>query len=233
MMFESLLQNYLMNTLKQVAAERRCDLPLTEKIYHLLLREILSGTIVSGDKLNENRLCKKFKVSRTPVREAISKLEASGLAFYIKNKGSFVKGISQNELTDMLELRKQAEILCVKWAIERITDKEEEELEEIFSYMKFYTEIRDINKIIDINTAFHRVIYNASHDDMLISALKKYQLYVNLAFPVNYFNFEFLEDVLEEHRNIYKSFLNKEIAHAMSSMSLHMDNSIKRRQISL
>ena len=94
--------------------------------------DILSGKMTSGDKLVEQALCKEYAVSRTPIREALSQLEAEGLITSIPNRGSFVRGISEREMIDIFTLRKIYEIQAIRWAIERITDEELEELEENF-----------------------------------------------------------------------------------------------------
>ena len=64
-------------------------------------------------------------------------------------------------------LEKPHEIQAVRWAIERITEEEINELEETFEFMEFYTMKNDINKMLNINTAFHQIIYNATHNRML------------------------------------------------------------------
>ena len=218
-----------MNTLQQILKEKAGHLSRTDKIYRSILKDILMGVHPSGEKLTEAQFCQLYNTSRTPIREAFRQLEKNGLIEYIPNKGAFVKGISGEEISDMLQLRKDCEIRATSWGIQRITEEEEEELNEIFSYMEFYTKKRDVQKMIDINSAFHRIIYKAAKNNILNTALLRYQTYTHYCCPANYFAERYLERVLEEHRLIYNAFLDKNPEAGAKAMEIHMENSIRRR----
>lgn len=193
--------------------------------------DILSGKIKNGEKLVEQKICKDYQVSRTPVREALSRLEAEGLVTNIPNRGSFVRGISDDEMIDIFTLRKIYEIQAMRWAIERITDEELEELEENFEFMVFYTKRNDVEKMLNINALFHRLIYKASHNYMLCKMLSSYQIYVKYHKKNSGNNPDYLNNVLTEHRAIYNSFLQKDIEVGANAMEIHMNNSMKRHGI--
>ena len=123
--------------------------PLSTNLYTELQEDILTGKLRSGEKLTEQKICNEYKVSRTPVREALRQLETDGLIENIPNRGAFVIGFSKQDIEDMYELRKAYEIQAVRWAIERITDEERSELEETFEFMEFYTMKNDINKMLN------------------------------------------------------------------------------------
>ena len=99
-------------------------LPLSNNLYARLQADILTNKIAAGEKLTEQRLCKEYDVSRTPVREALRQLETHGLVENIPNRGAFAVGFSEQDFKDMFDLRKSCEIQAVKWAIERIIDEE-------------------------------------------------------------------------------------------------------------
>lgn len=193
--------------------------------------DILTGTIRNGSRLTEKSLCDKYKVSRTPVREVLTKLEMSGLVENIPNRGAFVRTFTKNDIKDILVLRKSAEIQCAKWAASRITDEEKNELEETFEFMQFYTNKNDINKMININNAFHQIIYNASHNRMLISQLYAYQSYVNNCCPSNYFDTDYLSKVFAEHKTLYIAIMNSDSFAAELAMTKHMTNSNDRKKL--
>lgn len=204
------------------------SLPISNNLFSQLQKEILQGKLRAGEKLTEQSICDKYKVSRTPVREALRQLEMEGLIETIPNRGAFVIGFSQQDLADMYELRKAYEVQAVRWAIERITDEEMEDLEETFEFMEFYTQKNDIDKMLNINTGFHQLIYTASHNRMLQHVLSSYQIYVKhcrrpVPYPDNY-----LADVLEEHRAIFKAFQDRDVEAGVSAMEQHMNNSISR-----
>ncbi len=204
--------------------------PLSSVLFSRIQKDILTGDIRPGEKLTEQRICDRYKVSRTPVREALRQLEKESLIENIPNRGAFVIGFTNQDIIDMFELRSTYEIQAVRWAVERITDDEMEALEETFEFMEFYTMKKDIEKMLKININFHQNIYKASHNRMLVNTLSSYQLYVKYT---NNFDYddpeEYLETVLEEHRKIFEAIKNKDEEAAAAAMKEHMDSSRIRR----
>ena len=201
---------------------------LADRIYDEILRDILTGKLKKDSKLVEANLCKTYGGSRTPVREAFRRLEMAGLIEYIPNRGAFVRGFSQTEIDDMLLFRIEMEVRVVEWVIERITEDEEKELTDLFNYMEFYTKKNDIQKMIDINYAFHRLLYRYTHDRHIERTLDAYQLYTNYCCPPNYFAPNYLTGVLEEHRRIYRAIIKKDAEAAKRAMRHHMERTVKR-----
>ena len=109
---------------------------LPQDLFNRLRDDILQGKIAAGEKLTEQKICKEYQVSRTPVREAFQKLELDGLIDIIPNRGAFVVGLTKQDIGDMYELRKAYETIAVKWAIERITEEEMAQLEEAYDLME-------------------------------------------------------------------------------------------------
>ena len=206
-------------------------MPLSKDLFSSLRIDILRGTLRQGEKLTEQQICDTYKVSRTPVREAFKRLESEGFIESIPNRGAFVTGFSSQDILDMYELRKSYEILAVKWAIERISDEEIESLEEAFEFMEFYTKRNDIDKMLNINTNFHQLIYNASRNKMLIHILSSYQMYIKYSRDISYYDKNYLSLVLEEHRAIYNAFIKRDKDGAIKAMEIHMESSKMRQAI--
>ena len=215
----------------QIKATGNHGLPLAENLYAQLQMDIIKGLLPSGKKLTEQSLCEQYKVSRTPVREALRQLEIEGLVENVPNRGAFVVGFTEQDIKDMYELRKTYELQAVKWAIERITDDELEELGEIFDFMEFYTKKRDVDKMLNINSNFHQLIYTASRNKMLRQVLSSYQMYIKYSRSITSYDSNYLDTVLEEHRTIYNAFLAKNAVLALSAMSAHMENSYLRQTV--
>lgn len=194
--------------------------------------DILSGRLKDGQKLTEKVLCEQYGVSRTPVREALVQLQAEGLVTNIPNRGAFVTGLSERDLDDMYTLRKIYEMQAVKWAMERMTDEEADELEETFEFMEFYTMKHDVDKMLNINLNFHQIIYKASHNRMLRNLLSSYQVYTKYAAAPKH-DEHYLDTVLEEHRHIYEAFKARDSEAGEKAMAEHMDNSYKRHLMAL
>ena len=204
-------------------------LPLCEDLFTQLQKDILGGKMKAGAKLTEQKICDQYKVSRTPVREALRQLEAEGLIETIPNRGAFVVGFSEQDISDMHRLRKIYEIQAVKWAIERITDEEMEALEETFDFMEFYTQKKDVGKMLEINVGFHQLIYTASHNKMLRHLLSSYQVYLKLTSKSESYGETYLSDVLEEHRAIFQAFKDEDPEAGARAMEYHMNRSIERK----
>lgn len=158
--------------------DSKTNTPISSVLFSQLQKDILTGKLKAGQKLTEQELCKEYKVSRTPIREALRQLETDGLVENILNRGAFVIGMSDQDYEDMFDLRKIYEMQAVRWAIMRITEEEMDRLEETFEFMEFYTLRNDIDKMLTINTGFHQVIYDASHNRMLKKLLSSYQGYL-------------------------------------------------------
>ncbi|MBK5245782.1 MAG: GntR family transcriptional regulator [Peptostreptococcaceae bacterium] len=213
----------------QMKATSTNGLPLAENLYTQIQMDIIKGVLPAGKKLTEQSLCEQYKISRTPVREALRQLEIEGLVENIPNRGSFVVGFTSQDIKDIYELRKTYEIQAVKWAIERINDDELEELGEIFEFMEFYTKKHDIDKMLNINSHFHQLIYTSSRNKMLRQVLSSFQMYIKYSRDINSYGKDYLDTVLEEHRAIYNAFLQKNETLAIEAMMLHMENSYLRQ----
>lgn len=203
--------------------------PLSNSLLNKLQKDILTGKLKAGEKLTEQELCKTYGVSRTPVREALRQLETDGLVENILNRGAFVVGMSEQDYEDMFELRKAYEIQAVKWAIERITEEEMEKLEETFEFMEFYTLRNDVEKMLTINSGFHQVIYEASHNRMLKKLLSSYQTFLKYKGTDKVRGEDYLQTVLEEHRAIFKAFKDKDVKAGAEAMERHISGAKTRR----
>ena len=217
-----------MDILQKIIKEKNSSKSLSDKIYNQLTKEILTGKIAKDSRLNESKLTVKYKASRTPLREAFRRLESDGLVEYIPNRGVFVKGLSPEEINGMLETRAYLEVKAAEACVLRLTEEDEENLTAIFKHMEFYTKKGDIQKMIDIDYAFHRLIYKASHDRFLEKTLLSYQSYCDYCCPPNYFARGFLRRTLEEHRQVYRAIVSRDSEAAKKSMTAHMENTIKR-----
>ena len=197
---------------------------LPQDLFNKLRDDILQNKIKAGEKLTEQRICQEYKVSRTPVREAFQKLELDGLIEIIPNRGAFVLGLTRQDIEDMYELRAAYESIAVKWAIDRMTAEEFEEMQEAFELMEFYTMKKDPVKMLAINTKFHQIIYNGTRNRMLQHTLTSYQVYTkNTKYSSEYIS-EYMQEVLNEHRKIFLAFQARDREAASAAAVQHMHN---------
>ena len=215
----------------KLQSEKKNNQPLSGGLFSALQKDILVGNIKPGEKLTEQSICDEYKVSRTPVREALRQLEKDGLIENIPNRGAFVIGFSDQDIADMYELRSAYEIQAVKWAIERITDEELSKLEETFEFMEFYTHKNDFEKMCSINTNFHELIYEAAHNRMLKQILSSFLLYIRHIRKQPEDTKEYLFTVLEEHKKIFEAFKAHDVEAGIRAMQEHMHHSKQRATV--
>ncbi|MBQ0018053.1 MAG: GntR family transcriptional regulator [Clostridiales bacterium] len=203
--------------------------PLSTSLYLDIQHDILAGELPPGTKLIEQTICKKYNVSRTPVREAFRQLEADGLIENIPNRGAFVIGLSKRDISDMFDLRNLFEVQAVEWAILRMTADEIDALKETVEFMEFYTLKDDAEKVLAFNSQFHSLIYAGTKDRLLQKTLTAYQTYLKHSAPARTYTGEYLATILEEHKAIFEAFEIKNVAAGRKAMEHHMENSKLRR----
>ena len=210
-------------------------LPLRDVVFNTLRKAILTGELKPGERLMEIHLANRLGVSRTPIREAIRKLELEGLVIMIPRRGAEVAQITEKSLKDVLEVRRALDALCVELACDRINSDEEEMLKEACDEFERATETKDATIIAKADVAFHDIIVQATGNQRLI------QLINNLSEQMYRYRFEYIKDenrhdsLIDEHRIIYESIVKRDKKKAAQTARLHIDNQEKSiiRQIRL
>lgn len=178
---------------------------LRSKIYNKLKNAILNGVYKPGESLVEMKLAKELGVSRTPVREALRQLELEGLVSSIPNKGVVVEGVTPQDVEDIYAIRKMIEGLAARWAAEKITDEQLKQMKDILDLMEFYTEKDETDKISDLDTKFHDIIFRACDSRPLESVLTNFHHFIQRARLVSIKATGRAPHSLEEHRDIYNA----------------------------
>lgn len=198
--------------------------PLREVIFNSLREAIIIGELRPGERLMEVQLAEKMGVSRTPVREAIRKLELEGLVNMIPRKGAHVAELSVKDIMDVLEVRASLDGLATALAAERITDDELKELKFINGQFATYIEKENINSSIKKDVEFHDIIYKASRNDKLIAILN------NLREQVQRFRVIYIKDysspknLIKEHNDIFEAMETRNPESARGLAKTHIVN---------
>ena len=202
-------------------------LPLRDVVFNTLRQEILTGKLKPGERLMEIHLANKLGVSRTPIREAIRKLELEGLVIMIPRRGAEVAQITWKNLKDVLEVRRALDVLAIELACERMTAEELEALHEACENFRGATKTLDTRKIAEADVALHDIIVASTQNTRLI------QLVNNLSEQMYRYRFEYLKDasqhdmLVQEHKEMYNSILNKDRTAAAAVGCKHIDNQEK------
>ena len=210
-------------------------LPLRDVVFNTLRQAILIGELKPGERLMEIHLADRLGVSRTPIREAIHKLEREGLVTIIPRRGAEVSQITEKSMNDVLEVRRALDALCVELACDRITEEGLENLRAACDHFEQCVKTKDSKKIAQADVALHDIIVQATGNQRLI------QLVNNLSEQMYRYRFEYIKDssqhktLVEEHRIIYQSIVRKDKKTAAEAARTHIDNQEKAiiRQIRL
>ncbi|MCT4566187.1 MAG: GntR family transcriptional regulator [Maledivibacter sp.] len=197
--------------------------PLREIVFEYLRNSILSGELEPGERLMELQLAQQLGVSRTPIREAIRKLELEGFVEMLPRKGAYVADVSIKDILDVLEVRMFLEGLATNLAAERMTDEEIEELKVILQ--KFEDEIETMEKqeMIKLDNKFHDTIIKGSRNNKLMQIVQGLQEQFQ-RFRVIYFN-EYSEhqDLIKYHRAIVKAIADRDSKKAQEYAQTHVE----------
>lgn len=201
-------------------------LPLRDVVFRTLRQAILRGELKPGERLMEIKLANKLGVSRTPIREAIRKLELEGLVIMIPRKGAEVADITEKSLTDVLEVRRALEELSARLACDRITEEEIQELINAADTFRKTLKSKDITVIAEADVHFHDVIYTATKNQKLIQLLNNLheQMY---RYRIEYLkNKEVYPQLLKEHEDIITHIRKREKENAVQIVCRHIDNQV-------
>lgn len=199
-------------------------LPLRDVVFNTLRQAILTGELKPGERLMEIHLANKLGVSRTPIREAIRKLELEGLVIMIPRRGAEVAQITEKSMNDVLEVRRAVDALCVELACDRISPEELKNLENACDAFAEAVKTKDIRVIAQADVALHDIIVKATGNLRLV------QLINNLSEQMYRYRFEYLKDtsrhesLIKEHHMIYEGIKEKNKEAASQAAKLHIDN---------
>lgn len=198
--------------------------PLRELVFESLREAIITGKLSPGERLMEIQMAEEMGVSRTPVREAIRKLELEGLVVMIPRKGAYVAGLSLKDIADVFEIRGALEGLAAELAAERITEEELEGLERYLVKISEETESGDLSKVVETDTDFHSLIYSASRNQRLTQIINNLREQIqrfrktSLSYPGR------MKVAVEEHRKIVEAISARNGELARNLAHEHIEN---------
>lgn len=202
-------------------------LPLRDIVFNTLRKAILKGELSPGERLMEKQLAEKMGVSRTPIREAIRKLELEGLVVMVPRKGAEVAKITEQDIKDVLEVRASLESLAVKLACEKMKKDDIANLLHVNKQFIDAAKRMDVDKVIEHDVEFHDVIYHATKNEKLI------QIINNLREQIYRFRVEYIRqmqdfsNLVKEHEEIVQSIIDREGQQAQEIASKHIENQEK------
>jgi len=199
--------------------------PLREVVAETLREAIVNGTLNPGERLMEIQLAEELGVSRTPVREAIRKLELEGFVIMIPRRGTYVADLSIKDINEVFEIRTALDILAAGLAVERITEDELEQLERLLVEIGKLIEGDDIDKIVEVDSQFHDVLYKASRNDRLVGIINNLREQITRFRSISIQYPGRMKVSIEEHRQLVEAIADRNTELAQQIAREHMENS--------
>ena len=192
-------------------------------VFETLESEILSGACPRGTLLTELKLCDRMGVSRTPVREALNRLKQEGLVEETSH-GVVARGVSEQDLTDIYEVRRRIEGYATRLCAERITKEQLAELREVVELQDFYTARGGATHIRDADTRFHELVYRYCGSEILHAMLTELHRKVQRFRKISVENPARAQVAVKEHAAILAALEAHDGDEAERLSVLHIDN---------
>ena len=163
---------------------------------------IVKGELKPGERLMEVQLAEEMGVSRTPVREAIRKLELEGLVVMVPRKGAYVAGLTLKDAANVFEIRGSLEGLAAALAAERITEEEINDLDRVLEDIAKAGEKGDVDTIIKKDMEFHQKLFSATRNERLAQIISNLKEQIDRFRIKSFTNPKRLKSVILEHKKI-------------------------------
>jgi DNA-binding GntR family transcriptional regulator len=197
--------------------------PLREMVYEELKMQILKGSIIPGTRMMEDELAEEMGVSRTPIREAIRKLEKEGLVTIEPRRGAYASMISTEDMVEILEVRQDLEGLAAYFAANRMTDEQMAELKEVSNNYNEAVKRGKMEDMIKYDTRFHHIIVESCRNKILVQMIEQLQELVLRFRYIYYDNFRRAENMPEEHEAIVAAIAEGDADKARAAADIHID----------
>lgn len=174
---------------------------LSEKAYHLIKEKIITLELPPSSLINEQSLMDELGLGRTPIREALQRLEMEGLITIVPRRGAFVADISITDLYKIFETRIFLEGFCARLAAQRATARQLSQMEDTVAQLE-QASGNGVKTLMDIDARFHQLLYQAANNEFLAEVLRR--LY-DLSLRIWYLVLERIGDVhdsIAQHRGV-------------------------------
>ena len=202
-------------------------MPLRDIVFKTLREAIITGELKPGERLMEIKLAKELGVSRTPVREAIRKLELEGLVIMTARKGAEVAPINEKDLMEVLEIRKTLEGLACELAANNATKTNIKYFKELNEQIALAVENEDIEEITNKDVDFHEAIYSITNNRRLVQILHQLKEHIFR------YRLEYIKDmknkgaIVDEHNAIIAAIEKKDSKKSKAEIEKHIETQEK------
>lgn len=199
--------------------------PIREEVFTMLRQAILTGKLQPGDRLVERELAEQLGVSRTPVREALRKLELENLVTHIPRKGVVVSEISKKDVIEIFDIRASLEGLASSLAAEKATKEDLQGLCELLEQMDAAENERDNEELSELHDHFHKQLFAIADSPRLIQMINSLSDYINRFTKAGYSIPGRRGAAQQEHKDLLECLEAKDPERAKTIAEKHIMNS--------
>ena len=198
---------------------------IRDSVFSTLRNAILDGKLKPEERLVERDIAEQLGISRTPVREAIRKLELERLVTHIPRKGVVVAGFSKADVLEIMAIRKVLEGLICGIAAAKIKVRDLDRLETTLKQIQDEHGKGNQKKVNQLNDRFHEIIYRSAESPRLYEFLNTMREYINKFAQVSYTKLGRTHEALIEHDKIVHALRNRDSQEAEEAAKLHVEKS--------
>ncbi|MFG6495355.1 GntR family transcriptional regulator [Fictibacillus sp. UD] len=201
-------------------------LSIRERAYRYLKDMILDGEYKAGDRLVERELAEKLSISRTPIREALFRLESQGFVKTVPRKGVVVERISEEEVIEVFTILSSLEVLASKLAAQKMSEETQAEFDKMIEKLQDL-EGKTEEEISQLHMETNKIIHTAAKSPKLHEILSGLTDYIRIFANSSYETPGRKEESMREHLEIMKAVRNKEVEMGEYLTKIHIENSKK------
>ncbi|WP_428909142.1 GntR family transcriptional regulator [Niallia sp. Krafla_26] len=202
-------------------------LSIRERAYLYLKDLILEGELKAGDRLVERELAEKLNISRTPIREALFRLESQGFVKTVPRKGVIVAEISEKEILEVFTILSSLEVLAAKLTIEKLDGDTISKYKEYINKVEESLQNEESTDYSALHKELNHLIYSTAKNAKLYEILSGLSDYIRAFAKIGYKNEGRAIQSMKEHLDIMKAIVNKEIEMTEYLTKIHIENSKK------
>lgn len=205
--------------------EHRTTTP--DGVYRALRAAILDGSVPPGGQLREAHIAADLGISRSPLREALTKLEEEGLIVKIPFRGAFVVEVSAREVAEIASVRLHVEPYAAELSAEALRGPERPQLMQAVANFRRATEENDIPASIDAHLRFHRLFYDLSEHGLLQSLWNGWESKLRLYLSVDHRTYSDLPELAVEHERLAAVVLEGDTDAFRQELAAHFPSSLR------
>lgn len=209
------------NPFAQVTENR----PIREIAYEQLKYAIITGQIPAGSRIVETAYAEKLHISRTPLREALQKLERDGLVEYVLHRGVIVRAFTISDIEEIFAIRNAMMMLLLPSVVENATKDDIDHLQNIVDEMQKAVDDEDMEKTAQLNRAFHGGLEKLSDKRRIMRVIDSQEEYIMRFSAVSIASLERRHVVNQEHYQMVEMLRNKDLDGLMALNHHHLEES--------